>query len=70
MEDSIEERMVTLQRSKAALGKGSMEKLSVKEEKRAKLTAMKDLFEIKDDESDIWSDDDFIMDDSLDDSLD
>ena len=48
MKDSIEERMVALTKAKAALGKGSMEKLSPKEERRAKLTAMKDLFEICD----------------------
>lgn len=59
MEDSIEERMVTLQSAKAALGKGSMEKLTPSEERRAKLTAMKDLFEIVDAEDAYESDDDF-----------
>jgi len=60
MKDSIEERMVTFQKAKAALGKGSMEKLSAREESRAKLTAMKDLFEIADEEEFYDSDDDFI----------
>lgn len=60
MKDSIEERMISLQKAKAALGKGSMEKLSAKEERRAKLTAMRDLFEIVD-KNDLYdSDDDFI----------
>lgn len=59
MKDSIEERMVALTKAKAALGKGSMEKLSPKEECRAKLTAMKDLFEICDIDDCIDSDDDF-----------
>jgi superfamily II DNA/RNA helicase len=59
MKDSIEERMVALTKAKAALGKGSMETLSPKEERRAKLTAMKDLFEICDIDDYIDSDDDF-----------
>jgi SNF2 family DNA or RNA helicase len=60
MKDSIEERMISLQKSKAALGKGSMEKLSPREERRAKLTAMKDLFEIVDEADLNDSDDDFL----------
>ncbi|KAL7566768.1 hypothetical protein ACA910_019365 [Epithemia clementina (nom. ined.)] len=76
MTNSIEERLVSVQSRKAALGKGSMEKLSAKEEKRAKLTAMKDLFEIDDavcsSSVDFWgeftdSDDDFIVGDVDDD---
>lgn len=58
MKDSIEERMIALQKAKAALGKGSMERLSPREERRAKLTAMKDLFEIVDVEDFYDSEDD------------
>lgn len=47
MKDSIEERMIQIQKSKAALGKGSMQKLSREEEKMAKVTTLKDLFQIK-----------------------
>jgi SNF2 family DNA or RNA helicase len=46
MENSLEERMVTLQDSKAALGKGSLQKLNKEERKKARITALKDLFEI------------------------
>jgi hypothetical protein len=59
MEGSIEERMVKLQSAKPALGKGSIEKLTASEERRAKLTAMKDLFEIVDVEDAYESEDDF-----------
>jgi hypothetical protein len=48
MKDSIEERMVRLQDAKEALGKGSLQKLRPEERGRAKLTAMKDLFEVED----------------------
>jgi len=48
MKDTLEERMVSLQDAKAALGKGSLEKLSPDEKRKARLTAMKDLFEIED----------------------
>lgn len=46
MKDSIEERMLTFQQSKAALGKGSLERLSREEENLAKITTMKILFQI------------------------
>ena len=62
MKDSIEERLIILQKAKAALGKGSMEKLCHREERRAKLTAMKDLFEIVDVEDYYDSEDEFIED--------
>lgn len=58
MADSIEDRLVKVQRAKAALGKGSLEKLSAEEERQAKPTALKDLFEIAADEEDDM--DDFI----------
>jgi len=59
MKDSIEERMIKVQQAKSALGKGSMERLSRDEERVAKLTAMKDLLEIKDDEEDYDESEDF-----------
>jgi hypothetical protein len=46
MENSLEERMVKLQESKAALGKGSLQKLNKEDRKKARITALKDLFEI------------------------
>lgn len=46
MENSVEERMLTFQDSKATLGKGTFAKLKKKELAKAKLTAMKDLFEV------------------------
>jgi hypothetical protein len=45
MKDSIEERFLRVQSAKAALGKASTEKLGKEEQTKAKLTAMKDLFE-------------------------
>ena len=48
MHGSMEERMVKLQEAKATLGKGSLEKLTPMEKRRARLTALKDLFEIED----------------------
>ena len=46
MEGTIEERLLEIQKHKATLGRGSMERLSPRDEKRATMTAMKDLFEI------------------------
>ena len=46
MKDSLEERMIRLQNAKAALGKGSMERLKPEEKRRARLTALRDLFEV------------------------
>jgi SNF2 family DNA or RNA helicase len=53
MKDSIEERMIALQDSKAALGKGSLEKLRPAEKRKARLTALKDLFQVEDVEE-LW----------------
>jgi SNF2 family DNA or RNA helicase len=53
MKDSIEERMVALQDAKAALGKGALEKLRPEEKRKARLTALKDLFEVEDEEQ-LW----------------
>ena len=41
MKDSLEERMVRVQESKTALGKGSLQKLIKNEREKAKITAMK-----------------------------
>ena len=48
MKDTLEERLVRLQDAKAALGKGSIERLDPHEKRKAKLTALQDLFEIAD----------------------
>ena len=65
---SIEERLLKIQNHKMVTAKGSMAKLSKEEERRVKLTAMMDLFEITDDnafyESDAESDD-FSVNDSF-----
>lgn len=47
MRGTVEERMLKVQKAKATLGEGSMRKLSRAEEKIAKLTTLKDLFQIK-----------------------
>lgn len=65
MQDSVEERLVSLQKAKKVLGKGIMEKLSVKEqEKTLELKTYKSLMEINDED---WcgefDDDSFIIDD-------
>lgn len=39
--------MLNVQRAKSALGKGTMVKLSAAEESLAKVTSLKDLFQIK-----------------------
>lgn len=65
IENSIEERMITLQQSKAALGKGTLEKLTRKEQQKARLTAVRDLFQI--DDTATQADWDFIVDDDDDD---
>jgi SWI/SNF-related matrix-associated actin-dependent regulator of chromatin subfamily A3 len=44
MKDSIEERIIALQEAKAALGKGTMQKLKPEEKRKARITALKDLF--------------------------
>ena len=50
MKDSIEERLCRLQESKAALGKGAMEKLAPEEKRKARLTTLRDLFQVPPDE--------------------
>lgn len=56
MKGTIEERMLDVQKAKSTLGKGTMAKLSKAEEKIAKMTGIKDLFQIKAE----GSEDDFI----------
>lgn len=66
MKDSIEERMVAVQEAKQALGKGSLEKMSKVDQEKAKLTTMKDLFQINEEEADAswdWHGDDLVDDD-------
>ncbi|CAB9515840.1 ISWI chromatin-remodeling complex ATPase ISW2 [Seminavis robusta] len=46
MEDSIEQRMLSVQEAKTALGNGSVRKLSKEESKKARLTALRDLFQV------------------------
>jgi hypothetical protein len=50
MEDSIEGCMVKMQEAKQALGKGCVEELSTYDENNAKLTTLKDLVGIVQDE--------------------
>jgi len=52
MKDSLEEKMVDLQDAKAALGKGSLEKLTDEEKRKARLTALLDLFSITNEDVD------------------
>jgi SNF2 family DNA or RNA helicase len=66
MKDSIEERMVAVQEAKQALGKGSLEKMSKSDQDKAKLTTLKDLFQISEEEADNswdWHGDDLVDDD-------
>ncbi|CAB9512414.1 regulator of chromatin subfamily A member 3-like 1 [Seminavis robusta] len=56
MRGSVEERMLAVQRAKATMGKGTMKKLSASEEKLAKMTGLKDLFQINEE-----ADDNFIV---------
>jgi SNF2 family DNA or RNA helicase len=68
MTDSIEERMVAVQEAKQALGKGSLEKMSKADQEKAKLTTLKDLFQISEEEADNnwdWIGDDLVEDDDV-----
>jgi len=44
---------MAIQESKAALGKGSLEKLPPEEKRKARMTTLRDLFQIKDIEE-LW----------------
>lgn len=67
MEDSIEHRMLLIQKTKATVGRGSMEKLSVEDEARVQMTAMLDLFQIEVDRA--YIEDDFLIDSDDDDDF-
>lgn len=54
MAGSIEERVAEHQEAKAALGKVTLDKLKKADLDKAKLTALKDLFEIQDNENAHW----------------
>eukprot|EP00541_Cyclophora_tenuis_P009709 CAMPEP_0116550124 /NCGR_PEP_ID=MMETSP0397-20121206/5258_1 /TAXON_ID=216820 /ORGANISM="Cyclophora tenuis, Strain ECT3854" /LENGTH=215 /DNA_ID=CAMNT_0004074931 /DNA_START=81 /DNA_END=728 /DNA_ORIENTATION=+ len=47
MTDSIEERMIEIQGAKAAIGKGTMEKLSPQELRKARIGDLKSLFQLE-----------------------
>mmetsp|Transcript_59675 Transcript_59675/g.176827 ORF Transcript_59675/g.176827 Transcript_59675/m.176827 type:complete len:971 (-) Transcript_59675:116-3028(-) len=51
MEGSIETRVIKMQEMKAAMGKGAMEKISPAEMRKARVSALKDLFLIQSDEN-------------------
>lgn len=48
MKDSVEEKILTLQEAKYALGKGALEKLSAEDMRKARISALRDLFQIAD----------------------
>jgi hypothetical protein len=52
MANSLEERMIGIQESKAAIGKGSMEKLSADEIRTVRLGMFRKIFDLPDSESD------------------
>jgi SWI/SNF-related matrix-associated actin-dependent regulator of chromatin subfamily A3 len=67
MAGSVEERMVEYQDAKAALGKGSMEKIKKKDLAAAKIAALCDLFGLHEENNTKWDCmDDFIVDDDED----
>jgi SWI/SNF-related matrix-associated actin-dependent regulator of chromatin subfamily A3 len=49
MKDSLEERMLNIQSAKSTLGKASMEKLNKREKDKARITALRDLFQVQED---------------------
>jgi len=48
--------VMAIQESKAALGKGSLEKLPPEEKRKARMTTLRDLFQIRDIEE-LWDED-------------
>jgi SNF2 family DNA or RNA helicase len=50
MKDSIEERMVALQEAKSMQAKGTMQKLKAEEQKKARLSDLRSLLLLKDDD--------------------
>lgn len=56
MAGSIEERMISLQETKAAIAKGSMEKLKPEEIRKARLFDLKSLFDLVTEDSEMRND--------------
>ena len=56
MEDTLEARMLQLQDAKELLGKGAMERLSPAEKRKARLTQLRDLFELPENMEQDWED--------------
>jgi SWI/SNF-related matrix-associated actin-dependent regulator of chromatin subfamily A3 len=54
MADSLEQRMLGLQKAKEMLGKGIMERLSQAEKRKARITALRDLFELPENLEQDW----------------
>lgn len=54
MSNSVEERLVAVQEAKQALGNGSLQKLTKAEQEKAKVTTIRDLFEIAEADEDGW----------------
>ena len=48
MKDSVEERMISLQESKATICKGTMEKLNAEEMRKTRVGELRNLFQIAD----------------------
>jgi hypothetical protein len=54
MADSLEQRMLGVQKAKEMLGKGIMERLSQAEKRKARITALRDLFELPENLEQDW----------------
>jgi SNF2 family DNA or RNA helicase len=54
MSSSVEERLIAVQEAKQALGNGSLQKLTKAEQEKAKLTTIRDLFEIAETDDADW----------------
>lgn len=56
MDGTLEQRMLGLQDAKELLGKGAMERLSREEKRKARLTQLRDLFELPENMEQDWED--------------
>ena len=56
MKDTLEHRMLGLQDAKELLGKGAMERLSREEKRKARLTQLRDLFQLPETLEQDWED--------------
>ena len=54
MDNTLEQRMLALQDAKELLGKGAMERLSTAEKRKARLTHLRDLFELPENMEQDW----------------